>query len=46
MPSPTKLDVTTINEEFADKRPKDLIKHAIETHGKLAVSFSGAETLY
>ena len=43
MPSPTKLDVTTINEEFADKRPKDLIKHAIETHGKLAVSFSGAE---
>ena len=43
MSNPEKLDVTTINEEFADKRPKDLIKHAIETHGKIAVSFSGAE---
>ena len=37
------LDLDQINQDFADKRPKDLIKHAIETHGKIAVSFSGAE---
>lgn len=37
------LDLDQINTDFADKRPKDLIKHAIATHGKIAVSFSGAE---
>ena len=37
------LDLDKINQDFADKRPKDLIRHAIENHGKIAVSFSGAE---
>src|SRR5690606_9065838 len=36
-------DFTALNEQFADKRPKDLIRHAIGNHDAIAVSFSGAE---
>ena len=36
-------DFAALNEEYADKRPKDLIRHALEQHDAIAVSFSGAE---
>lgn len=39
----SQVDVTALNESFADKRPKDIIRHAIEQHSSIAVSFSGAE---
>ena len=36
-------DFSTLNEEYASKRPKDLIRYALEQHDAIAVSFSGAE---
>ena len=39
----TSFDTEAFNQEFADKRPKDIIKQAIEQHDNIAVSFSGAE---
>lgn len=36
-------DFSQLNEEFATKRPKDLIRYALEQHDAIAVSFSGAE---
>ena len=36
-------DIKELNEQFADKRPKDIIRHAIDQHDAIAVSFSGAE---
>jgi len=39
----TSFDLETFNQTFADKRPKDIIKQAIEQHDNIAVSFSGAE---
>jgi len=36
-------DFSALNEEYADKRPKDLIRYALEQHDSIAVSFSGAE---
>jgi len=36
-------DFIALNEQFADKRPKDLLRHALEHHDAIAVSFSGAE---
>ena len=37
------LDFSALNEEYAEKRPKDLIRYALEQHDSIAVSFSGAE---
>ena len=37
------IDIDQLNTDFADKRPKDLIRQAIESHDAIAVSFSGAE---
>lgn len=37
------LSLTELNAQFEDKRPKELIRHAIEQHDAIAVSFSGAE---
>jgi len=39
----TSFDLEAFNQAFADKRPKDIIKQAIEQHDNIAVSFSGAE---
>lgn len=39
----TSFDIEAFNQSFADKRPKDIIKAAIEAHDNIAVSFSGAE---
>ena len=39
----TSFDLEAFNQTFADKRPKDIIKQAIEQHDNIAVSFSGAE---
>ncbi|WP_430462561.1 phosphoadenylyl-sulfate reductase [Thalassolituus sp. LLYu03] len=36
-------DFSGLNAEFAAKRPKDLIRYALEQHNAIAVSFSGAE---
>ena len=36
-------DFAELNQEYADKRPKDLIRYALEKHDSIAVSFSGAE---
>lgn len=36
-------NLTELNEQFADQRPKELIRHALEQHDEIAVSFSGAE---
>ncbi|MFP6846658.1 MAG: phosphoadenylyl-sulfate reductase [Thalassolituus sp.] len=36
-------DLKALNEAFTDKRPKDLIRHALEQHSAIGVSFSGAE---
>ena len=35
--------IAELNTQFEDKRPKDIIRHAIENHDAIAVSFSGAE---
>src|SRR5690554_7097136 len=35
--------LTTLNQEFATQRPKDLIKYALSQHDEIAISFSGAE---
>ncbi len=35
--------LTALNQEYADKRPKDLIKYALSQHNEIAISFSGAE---
>src|SRR5690554_7323447 len=35
--------LTALNQEYADKRPKDLIKYALSQHDEIAISFSGAE---
>lgn len=32
-----------LNQEYADKRPKDLIKYALSQHDEIAISFSGSE---
>jgi phosphoadenosine phosphosulfate reductase len=32
-----------LNHDFADKRPKDILRYALENHDRIAVSFSGAE---
>lgn len=32
-----------LNQAFAEKRPKDVLKHALEHHDAIALSFSGAE---
>ncbi len=34
---------TQLNQEYANKRPKDLIRYALEQFDRIAVSFSGAE---
>ena len=39
----TTINIEAINSELADKRPKDIIKKALEQHDNIAVSFSGAE---
>ncbi|MBM96682.1 MAG: phosphoadenylyl-sulfate reductase [Oceanospirillaceae bacterium] len=36
-------DFTQLNQEYEGKRPKDLIRHALEQYDRIAVSFSGAE---
>ncbi|GGY42323.1 phosphoadenosine phosphosulfate reductase [Bacterioplanes sanyensis] len=36
-------EIEQLNQDLADKRPKDIIRHALEQHGAIAVSFSGAE---
>ncbi|WP_221794988.1 phosphoadenylyl-sulfate reductase [Oceanobacter mangrovi] len=36
-------DFAQLNQEYANKRPKDLIRYALEQHDAIAVSFSGAE---
>lgn len=36
-------DFEQLNRDFSSKRPKDLLKHALENHDRIAVSFSGAE---
>lgn len=36
-------DFSALSEEYASKRPKDLIRYALEQHDAIAVSFSGAE---
>lgn len=38
-----KHDFSAVCAEYADKRPKDLIRYALEQHDRIAVSFSGAE---
>ncbi len=38
-----KHDFSAVGAEYADKRPKDLIRYALEQHDRIAVSFSGAE---
>ena len=35
--------IAELNTQFEDKRPKEIIRHAIENHDAIAVSFSGAE---
>ncbi|MEK9765221.1 MAG: phosphoadenylyl-sulfate reductase [Thalassolituus sp.] len=35
----------TKNSELAGKRPKDIIRYALDTHDSIAVSFSGAEDI-
>ena len=40
------LDFSALNEEYAEKRPKDLIRYALEQHDSIAVSFSGAEDAF
>lgn len=35
--------LSSLNEQFADKRPKELIRHALGNHDEIAISFSGAE---
>lgn len=32
-----------LNESFAGKRPKEILRHALTNHDKIAISFSGAE---
>ncbi|MDF1764606.1 MAG: phosphoadenylyl-sulfate reductase [Oleibacter sp.] len=34
--------IRTLNQQFTDQRPKDIIRYAIEQHGQVGVSFSGA----
>lgn len=36
-------DFTQLNQEYAEQRPKDLIRFALERYDRIAVSFSGAE---
>jgi phosphoadenosine phosphosulfate reductase len=36
-------EIEQLNQDLADKRPKDIIRHALEQHDAIAVSFSGAE---
>ena len=36
-------DFDQLNQEYADKRPKDLVRYALEQYDRIAVSFSGAE---
>lgn len=36
-------NLTALNQEYADKRPKDLIKQALNQHQEIAISFSGSE---
>ena len=36
-------DFSALNTEYAGKRPKDLIRYALEQHDAIALSFSGAE---
>ncbi|MDK2776494.1 MAG: phosphoadenylyl-sulfate reductase [Pseudomonadota bacterium] len=38
-----KHDFSAVCAEYADKRPKDLIRYALGQHDRIAVSFSGAE---
>lgn len=33
----------SLNEEYANQRPKDVLKYALEHHNAIALSFSGAE---
>lgn len=35
--------LTTLNQEFATQRPKDLLIYALSQHEEIAISFSGAE---
>ena len=35
--------LSSLNKEFADKRPNALIKYALSQHEEIAISFSGAE---
>ncbi|TNC90526.1 MAG: phosphoadenylyl-sulfate reductase [Thalassolituus sp.] len=39
----TSVDFEALNGQLAEKRPKDIIRHALEQHDKIGVSFSGAE---
>lgn len=32
-----------LNESFAGKRPKEILRHALTSHDEIAISFSGAE---
>lgn len=36
-------NLTALNQEYANQRPKDLIKYALSQHAEIAISFSGAE---
>ncbi|MBE0483097.1 MAG: phosphoadenylyl-sulfate reductase [Bacterioplanes sp.] len=35
--------LSQLNDTFASKRPKELIRYALEQHDEIAISFSGAE---
>lgn len=36
-------DLVELNQTFAEQRPKDLIRYALDQHEAIAISFSGAE---
>ena len=36
-------EIEQLNQSLADKRPKDVVRQALESHDAIAVSFSGAE---
>lgn len=36
-------DLEALNNSFAESRPKDIIRHALEQHDSIGISFSGAE---
>ena len=37
------INLTDIDKELSSQSPQDILRHALEAHDNIAISFSGAE---